>query len=64
MITQGQATLLGSYIHSYIGLLLVGSVAFMFALLIWQAAFDQNPLTNAMSKMLYNQQAQVQQYLN
>ncbi len=51
MITRGQATILDSYVRSYIGLLLVGSVALWFGLQIWQAAFNENPLVNAFISM-------------
>jgi hypothetical protein len=56
MITQGQATLLQSQIRSYIALALIGSFAAAMALMIWQAAFGQNPLANAMAKTLYSEQ--------
>lgn len=60
MITQGQATLLHQNIGSYLGLMLVGSVSLMFALMIWQTAFGQNPVANAMAQALYNEQQAVQ----
>jgi len=56
MITQGQATLLQSQIRSYIALALIGSFSIAMALMIWQAAFGQNPIANAMAKTLYNEQ--------
>ena len=48
--------MLGSYVRSYVGLMLVGSVALWFGLQIWQTAFDQNPLANVMASTLYQGQ--------
>jgi len=59
MITKGQATILNSEIRSWVGLLLVGSVTLGFALILWQAAFDENPLANTIASVLYQQEAAV-----
>jgi hypothetical protein len=61
MMTQGQATLLQSNVRSFLGLALVGSVALMFGLMIWQTAFGENPVANAMAKTIYGQQELAQQ---
>jgi len=55
-MTQGQATFLHENVGSYLGLTLVAAVALLFGLMIWQAAFGQNPVANAMSKAFYSQE--------
>ena len=66
MITRGQATLLGENVRSFVGLSFVGlsfvaSFSLAMALLIWQTAFDENPVANAMAKALYDRNIQYSQ---
>jgi len=56
MDLYGNTTLLNARIHSFVALAFVGSFAAAMALMIWQAAFGQNPIANAMAKTLYNEQ--------
>lgn len=55
MITRGQATLLRSNVGTYLGIALVGSFALLMGLLIWQAAFNENPIANSLATELYNE---------
>lgn len=50
--------MLGARIHTFVALALVGSVALMFALLIWQAASGENPLANAMANAINGENIQ------
>lgn len=59
-MTQGQATYLNQNIGTVVGSLLIASVALAFGLIIWHAAFGQNPVADALSKAIYQQQ----QYAN
>ena len=66
MITRGQATLLGENVRSFgglsfVGLSFVASFSLAMALLIWQTAFDENPVANAMAKALYDRNIQYSQ---
>ena len=42
--------ILKARINSFIGILFVGSFALWASVIIWQAAFDENPLVNAFMK--------------
>jgi hypothetical protein len=64
MITRGQANFWHAHVNSYLGLLLVASVAGWFGLMIWQSAFNQNPVADAMAKAFYANQALTKQLQN
>jgi len=55
MITRGQAASLQSSVGTWFGILLIGSFAFLMGLLIWQSAFNENPIANAMATAMYSQ---------
>jgi hypothetical protein len=55
MITRGQATFLSENVGTWFGMLLIGSFALLMGLLIWQTAFNENPIANAMAKTMYAQ---------
>ena len=46
MPTYGQARFLHENINTFIGLAFVASFALMMGLIVWHAAFGQNPLAN------------------
>ncbi len=46
---------------SFVGLSFVASFSLAMALLIWQTAFDENPVANAMAKALYDRNIQYSQ---
>lgn len=56
MPTLGQASFLRSNVNTFLGLLLVASVALWFGLHIWQAAGNSDPVATALSSALTERQ--------
>jgi hypothetical protein len=52
MPTFGQAQYLRANVNSFVGLLFVASFALMIALIIWNAAFDHNPLADFIAQAM------------
>ncbi|HVY72501.1 MAG TPA: hypothetical protein VG984_00390 [Candidatus Paceibacterota bacterium] len=52
MLTQRNVSIFRSWINPAISLLFVGSFALGAGLLIWHAAFGENPIANAMAKTI------------
>jgi hypothetical protein len=50
--TQRKVALFRSWVNPFISLLFVGSFTFAACLLIWNVAFGQNPIANAMAKAI------------
>ena len=46
-------------VNSFIGILFVGSAALWAGIIIWQVAFDENPLVNAFEKYTFARDAEI-----
>ena len=55
MITQGEARYVNQNVGSVVGCALVGTIALMFGLMIWQAAVGTNPIESAFAQTLYSE---------
>lgn len=53
MMTRGQAIYLSQHVNSAVGLCFIGSFSLIMGLLIWHAAFGENPVAEALSQTVY-----------
>ena len=51
--------ILKAKVNSFIGILFVGSAALWAGIIIWQVAFDENPLVNAFEKYTFARDAEI-----
>lgn len=48
-------TVLNSRVNTWLGSLLIGVWSLACGLIMWNASFDQNPVANALSALIYNE---------
>lgn len=58
MPTSGQAKYINANINSFIALVFVGTFALATGLLIWHAAFGENPIATVFAANVYGADAQ------